>query len=245
MANFIKLPIGKFYWEASLRAPLLGCGCDDEPGGASLYYQSAYDSEKRIEIPASVLYEGSLYAVEKVNITHESTEWHSLLLPLSAESVRLSMQKISQIEYQPETTISGCEYMFSYCQIGTLPLWSNKQLYHFKKTTVDTLIVEKETTRLRLSQLEPESIKNLVIRSPGMKKLYGYASETPFKGVVSLESVHIEQGVEIIPAYSFYGCKRLRTVTLSQTVKRIGRSAFADCHPDLQLEYIKPIEGEP
>ena len=43
------------------------------------------------------------------------------------------------------------------------------------------------------------------------------------------EKVIISEGVEIVPAYTFYNWKRLKMLTLSHSVKRIDYRAFQAC----------------
>jgi hypothetical protein len=59
------------------------------------------------------------------------------------------------------------------------------------------------------------------------------------RNAVNLSHLIIPDTVTEISDHSFYGCNKLKTVKLSDSLKTIGRGAFADSG----LEYIKIPEG--
>ena len=58
----------------------------------------------------------------------------------------------------------------------------------------------------------------------------GYIENNAFTNADSLESVSISEfGADLLPEKSFYRCDRLRSVSLGEGLKEIGRRAFAGC----------------
>lgn len=74
-----------------------------------------------------------------------------------------------------------------------------------------------------------------------------------------LESIVIDKGYEEIGSYAFYNCRKLKEITLPNTLKRIGSEPFMNCHalerlilpmsicdksilPSILAQISKPIE---
>lgn len=57
----------------------------------------------------------------------------------------------------------------------------------------------------------------------------GGKSGWSFSGCTLLESVHLSEGIEMIPGYAFKNCSSLKDLYIPDTVKTIGEYAFAGC----------------
>lgn len=56
------------------------------------------------------------------------------------------------------------------------------------------------------------------------------------------EKVIISEGVEIVPAYTFYNCKGLKMLIMSHTVKRIDYRAFQLCAKLVDIKWSEKLE---
>ncbi len=80
----------------------------------------------------------------------------------------------------------------------------------------------------------------LTITGTGAMDVYP-ATQLPWKSILSeIKSVDIGSGVTEICDYAFYGCDRLETVSISESVSKIGAFAFSQC---LSLAEIK-VDGD-
>ena len=64
-----------------------------------------------------------------------------------------------------------------------------------------------------------------------------------FEGCVNLEEVVIGEGLKFIGYRAFYGCKKLKRVTLPSSIEEIqGVDAFGDTHKDLEIVMGNPTK---
>lgn len=70
-----------------------------------------------------------------------------------------------------------------------------------------------------------QGAKNLKIVDGSLKGKWGWS----FRGCESLESVHLSNGIEKIPAYAFDGCFSVQDLYIPDSVTEIGEYAFLNC----------------
>lgn len=58
---------------------------------------------------------------------------------------------------------------------------------------------------------------------------YYYYDYTLFYGCNKLKNITIDENVETIPDYAFYGCSKLTDIIIPDSVTSIGRQAFYEC----------------
>ena len=127
----------------------------------------------------------------------------------------------------------------------------NEVIYHYEvvdngaaitfvENTTETLIIPAKIDGYSVTRLGQNAftgntiIKNVTV--PGSVKSIYWS----FLFATSLETVTLNEGVEIIDTNSFQGCTKLRTINIPQTVKVIGPYAFLRCS---SLEQIVLPQG--
>ena len=63
-----------------------------------------------------------------------------------------------------------------------------------------------------------------------------------FYGCVNVTTVSLGNGLDSVPAHCFEGCTRLSEVSISDSVKRVGNSAFCNCGNLLYVDLNKVVE---
>ncbi len=92
--------------------------------------------------------------------------------------------------------------------------------YGFAVTCIETI-----TTSV-FGSLESDG----TLRIYGTGEMYNFSSgNSPWQNNTSVKKIIIEDGVESIGNYAFYGCANLTEVEISDSVKSIGKYAFYNC----------------